>query len=117
MLRRAIRIESSLSRIRKAVNRIRQFPDQKLSVGELADIAGMSVPSFHRHFKAATMLSPLQYQTVIACTPPGKCFSPPVMPARLPMPLVTRVSHSSAANISRLFGMSPFRTPFECGGC
>jgi len=31
----------------------------------LAEIAGMSVPSFHRHFKAATAMSPLQYQKTL----------------------------------------------------
>jgi len=32
-----------------------------LTVGELAKWAGMSAPSFHRHFKQATGLSPIQY--------------------------------------------------------
>ena len=34
---------------------------QPLDVTQLAEEAGMSVPSFHSHFKAITQLSPMQY--------------------------------------------------------
>jgi AraC-like DNA-binding protein len=36
--------------------------DQPLRIDALAGLAGMSAASFHRHFKAATAMSPLQYQ-------------------------------------------------------
>ena len=32
-----------------------------LDVSQLADEAGMSIPSFHSHFKAITQVSPMQY--------------------------------------------------------
>ncbi len=35
---------------------------EPVSVEQLAAIAGMSVSSFHQHFRAATSLSPLQFQ-------------------------------------------------------
>src|SRR3546814_16108944 len=35
---------------------------EMLRIETLAEIAGMSEASFHRHFKAATAMSPLQYQ-------------------------------------------------------
>src|SRR3546814_17895179 len=35
---------------------------EMLRIEPLAEIAGMSEASFHRHFKAATAMSPLQYQ-------------------------------------------------------
>ncbi|STS90271.1 AraC family transcriptional regulator [Klebsiella variicola] len=35
---------------------------QPVSVDALADAAGMSVSVFHRHFRAMTTLSPLQFQ-------------------------------------------------------
>jgi AraC-like DNA-binding protein len=33
-----------------------------LRIEDLAQHAGMSTPSFHRHFRAVTALSPLQFQ-------------------------------------------------------
>ena len=116
MLRRAIRIESSLSRIRKAVNRIRQFPDQKLSVGELADIAGMSVPAFHRHFKAATMLSPLQYQKVIRLHAARKMLLTTSDAGQTAYAVGYESQSQFSREYSRLFGMSPFRDAVRMRG-
>jgi AraC-like DNA-binding protein len=65
MLRQIAREDSRLSRIRRVIEWIRRHFDQALPIGTLADIAGMSIPSFHRHFKAATAMSPLQYQKLI----------------------------------------------------
>lgn len=49
-------------RISKAIGLIRQHYAQAIRVNELAAAAGMSVSSFHQHFRAATTLSPLQFQ-------------------------------------------------------
>lgn len=54
--------DSHLHRISKAIDWIKQQFHQQLSVAHLADLAGMSVSSFHAHFKTITGLSPLQYQ-------------------------------------------------------
>jgi len=62
LLRQAAMADSRLSRVRSAIDWIRTHFDQLLRVDALAALAGMSVPSFHRHFKAATAMSPLQYQ-------------------------------------------------------
>lgn len=48
--------------IAKAVGWLRQNFDQPVRVEELAHELGMSVSGFHRHFKAVTALSPLQFQ-------------------------------------------------------
>jgi transcriptional regulator GlxA family with amidase domain len=48
--------------IRRSLAWIREHYDQPLRVEHLARIAHMSVASFHRHFKTATRLSPIQYQ-------------------------------------------------------
>jgi len=37
----------------------------RLRIEQLADLAGMSLASCHRHFKAATAMSPVQYQEQI----------------------------------------------------
>lgn len=57
--------ESSLHRISKAIQWIKQEFRNPLSVDGLAQLAGMSVSSFHAHFKNITGLSPLQYQKSI----------------------------------------------------
>lgn len=54
--------DGHLHRISKAIEWIKNQFRYPLSVPHLADLAGMSVSSFHAHFKAITGLSPLQYQ-------------------------------------------------------
>lgn len=62
MLRDVATPESNLARIRQAIGWIRQHYAEPLRVSDLASQAAMSESSFHRHFKEATALSPLQYQ-------------------------------------------------------
>ena len=56
---------SHLSRIARAIEQIRANYARSLSIEELAQVAGMSSSSFHRHFRAVTAMSPLQYQKQI----------------------------------------------------
>ncbi|MFX1681887.1 AraC family transcriptional regulator [Mitsuaria sp. CC2] len=62
MLRDVATPETALARIHKVIQRIRRDVSLSLAVEDLADEAAMSVSAFHRHFKAVTALSPLQYQ-------------------------------------------------------
>jgi AraC-like DNA-binding protein len=54
--------DTALSRIRLAIQWIRTHFADPLRVEMLAEIAAMSPSAFHRHFKAATAMSPLQFQ-------------------------------------------------------
>src|SRR3546814_14791055 len=54
--------DSRLAQIRRAIGWMRGHYGEMLRIETLAEIAGMSEASFHRHFKAATAMSPLQYQ-------------------------------------------------------
>jgi len=65
LLRQIARSDSRLSQIRRALAWIRTHFDQPLRIEQVADVAGMSLSTFHRHFKAATAMSPLQYQKII----------------------------------------------------
>lgn len=65
MLRAIALPESGLARIHQSIQWIRREFDQPLRVDALAERAAMSLSTFHRHFKAATALSPLQYQKQI----------------------------------------------------
>jgi transcriptional regulator GlxA family with amidase domain len=62
MLRDIAAPDTALSRIGVAIHWIRENFDRPLRVETLADMAALSVSAFHRHFKAVTALSPLQYQ-------------------------------------------------------
>lgn len=50
------------SSIARAVERLHQDFDQPLRIEQIAHDLGMSVSSFHHHFKAVTAMSPLQFQ-------------------------------------------------------
>ena len=49
-------------RIARAIERLRKEFDQPLRIDGIARELGMSVSSFHHHFKAVTAMSPLQFQ-------------------------------------------------------
>lgn len=57
--------DSRLSQVARAIRRIRTDYTEALRIEELAKTAGMSVTSFHRHFRAVTAMSPLQFQKQI----------------------------------------------------
>jgi AraC-like DNA-binding protein len=65
VLRQIATGDSRLSRVRRAVEWIRTHFDRPMRVEDLADLAGMSAASFHRHFRAATAMSPLQFQKTL----------------------------------------------------
>jgi AraC-like DNA-binding protein len=65
LLRQLAIPDSRLSQVRRAIEWIRADVARTLRVETLAAHVGMSAASFHRHFKAVTGLSPLQYQKQI----------------------------------------------------
>lgn len=65
VLRQIARSDGRLAQIRRALAWIRTYFDQPLRIERVAEVAGMSLSTFHRHFKAATAMSPLQYQKMI----------------------------------------------------
>uniref|UniRef100_UPI000D3BC319 AraC family transcriptional regulator n=1 Tax=unclassified Variovorax TaxID=663243 RepID=UPI000D3BC319 len=62
MLRDIAMPDSAIARVTLAIHRIRRDFAEPLRIEHLAQVAAMSVSAFHRHFKAVTALSPLQYQ-------------------------------------------------------
>lgn len=52
---------SSFSRISKVIEQIHKRLDEKISIEEMSDIAGMSPNNFHRVFKEALNDTPIQY--------------------------------------------------------
>ncbi|MGK5029348.1 AraC family transcriptional regulator [Janthinobacterium sp. MDT1-19] len=110
MLRAIATPDSAMARLAAAIAWIRRDFNLPMRVEELAGNAAMSVSAFHRHFKAATSLSPVQYQKRIR-----------LMHARTLMvakgssvaAAAYDVGYESATQFSReyarLFGMAPRR--------
>jgi len=60
-MREALSLRGQFGRIGRSLRLIHAEYARPLDVTRLADEAGMSVPSFHSHFKAVTQVSPMQY--------------------------------------------------------
>jgi AraC-like DNA-binding protein len=54
--------DSRLAQVARAISRLRRHYDEPVRVEELAALTGMSPSSFHRHFRAVTTMTPIQYQ-------------------------------------------------------
>lgn len=54
--------DGMLAHIAEAIRWIRRNPSRQLRIADLAELAGMSPSTFHRHFRAATSMSPIQFQ-------------------------------------------------------
>ena len=57
--------DGRLASVARVARFIREHYGEPLSIAELAEHAGMSNASLHRHFRAATSMTPLQYQKAI----------------------------------------------------
>jgi AraC-like DNA-binding protein len=57
--------DSRLAHVGRAIRWIRGHYDETLRVEEVAALATMSVSSFHRHFRAVTSMTPIQFQKQI----------------------------------------------------
>jgi AraC-like DNA-binding protein len=62
MLRDISTPDSAMARVNRAIAWIRRDFASPLRIEALADKASMSPSAFHRHFRAVTSMSPLQYQ-------------------------------------------------------
>ncbi|QIT28584.1 AraC family transcriptional regulator [Raoultella terrigena] len=60
-LRSALGMQGQFGKVAKAIRKIHAQYAESLDVSALAKEVGMSVPTFHSHFKAVTNTSPMQY--------------------------------------------------------
>lgn len=60
-MREALAMKGHYGRIGRALRRIHAGYADALGLAELAREAGMSIPTFHSHFRAITQTSPMQY--------------------------------------------------------
>ncbi|MCO7597454.1 MULTISPECIES: AraC family transcriptional regulator [Pseudomonas] len=108
VMRAALAMQGQFGRIAKALRRIHTAYAQPLDLAQLADEAGMSVPSFHSHFKAITQTSPMQY---VKCTRLHQARLLIVRQGMTAQAASHAVGYASASQFNRefkrLFGRSP----------
>lgn len=110
MLADIARPDSAIARVGLAIQWIRREFAEPLRVEALAQKAAMSVSAFHRHFKAVTALSPLQYQKRIRLLQARTLL---VVGGKSVIAAATEVGYESATQFSReyarAFGLPPGR--------
>lgn len=62
MVRQVGLADSALSQVSRAIQWIRENYAEPIRIADFARLAGMSESALHRHFRAITTLSPVQYQ-------------------------------------------------------
>lgn len=65
ILRQMAQVDSRMSQVNRAISWLRQHYAQPFQMEALAQVANMSASTLHRHFKAVTRMSPLQFQKLI----------------------------------------------------
>jgi len=93
--------DSGVHGVAKAVSWLRANYSQPTKVEELADLAHMSVSSFHQHFKSVTSMSPLQYQKVLRLQEARRLMLSTMTDAASAS---RRVGYLSASQFSREYG-------------
>jgi len=100
--------ESNVNGIAKAVSWLRANFYQPMKVEDLAELAHMSVSSFHQHFKSVTSMSPLQFQKVLRLQEARRLMLSTMMDASNASSHVGYVSASQfSREYSRFFGSAP----------
>ncbi|NJO40616.1 MAG: AraC family transcriptional regulator [Cyanobacteria bacterium CRU_2_1] len=101
---------SNMQRIAEVIRRIKAEFTKSLRVEELAEQANMSAASFHRHFKAVTSMSPLQYQKQLRLLTARQMMLAEAIDATQ---AAYRVGYESTSQFSReysrMFGAPPIR--------
>ncbi|WP_433219360.1 AraC family transcriptional regulator N-terminal domain-containing protein [Dactylosporangium sp. CS-047395] len=101
-------IGGSITPVARAVSWLREHYASPVSVDRLAALAGLSPSAFHRHFRAATSMTPVQYQKQIRLQAARSLLqSDPATVAAI----AGRVGYRSASQFTRdyrrAFGTSP----------
>jgi AraC-like DNA-binding protein len=110
LLRQIAQADSHLSRVRRAIDWIREHYARPLSIDHLAGLAGMSASSFHRHFKAVTAMTPLAYHKQIRLAEARRrLVAAPAEAARVAYAVGYESSSQFSREYARLFGLPPIR--------
>ncbi len=110
MVRQIGLADSRLTQVGRAIRWIRAHYAEQLRIEEVAGIAAMSTSSLHRHFRAVTAMSPLQYQKQVRLQQARTLM---LADAESAATVAQAVGYDSASQFSReysrLFGAPPAR--------
>ncbi|WP_334163009.1 AraC family transcriptional regulator [Phenylobacterium sp.] len=109
MLRQLAAAGSRLSQVRRAMSWIREHYREPLRIEALAGLSGMSPASFHRHFKAATGMSPLQFQKSLRLQHARRLLITDHDAARAGYAVGYESASQFSREYARLFGAPPAR--------
>lgn len=108
MLRDLLRYDSHASYIAKATKMIREGYKETLSMPDIAQSIGMSISSFHQHFKAITESTPLQYQKDLRLIEAQRMLTTsPVSVSSVAFEVGYESPNQFSREYSRKFGVSP----------
>jgi AraC-like DNA-binding protein len=108
-LRQIACADSRLSQVRRVIVEIRDQYDRPLRIEALADLAGMSLASFHRHFRAATGMSPLQFQKSLRLQQARRLLIADHDASRAGYAVGYESASQFSREYARLFGVPPAR--------
>lgn len=110
LLRHIAREDGRVSRVRRAVEKIRASYDEPLRVECLATLAGMSVASFYRQFRSVTAMTPIQYQKRLRLLAARrKLLFEPRNAAAVAFSVGYESPSQFSREYSRMFGLPPVR--------
>jgi AraC-like DNA-binding protein len=102
--------DGNLAFVTRTVQWIRDHHDEPIRIGQLAALAAMSESTFHRHFRAVTHMTPIQYQKAVRLQHARLAL---VSGGRDVAEVAHAVGYDSASQFSReyrrLFGAPPGR--------
>jgi len=110
ILRQLATTETKIPQIKKAIIFIRENYVSSLIVEDIARLVGMSYSSFHRRFKAATGISPLQYQKNLRlCEARRLLMTEPTTASSVAFSVGYQSISQFSREYKRTFGVPPMR--------
>lgn len=101
--------DTHAARVGRATAFIRDHYAETLRVADLAALAGMSVPGFHRHFKAVTTMTPVQFQKQVRLQEARRRLIAAEEVARVGFAIGYESLSQFSRDYRRLFGAPPGR--------
>ena len=108
-LRRLAVPDGRTERIARAIHLLRRDFTRTLKIQDLAAAAGMSVSTFHLHFKTATAMTPLQYQKQLRLLEARRLLLADTSAERAAYAVGYESPTQFSREYSRMFGLPPRR--------
>lgn len=102
-------VDTHAARIGRATAFIRDHYAETLRVADLAALASMSIPGFHRHFKAVTTMTPVQFQKQVRLQEARRRLVAAEEVARVGFAIGYESLSQFSRDYRRLFGAPPGR--------